>query len=180
MSNILVIVDVQNGYLRNERSLVIVDKIQSLIERDIFDKVVAVRLLQDENSVLSRCLQTKYDNQLRFSDIPFGFLDHINSILGRTTSNFVNSEFLSNVTSLNDGKYPDKIFIAGRHIDNTVLVGAVGLMDANIRPIVLSYYCGSSGYDDDFEAGKRCLCSAIGYNQIFEGVIRNKEQLDKI
>ena len=59
MKNILIIVDMQNGFARYPQTIKLTNDIQKLLEQNIFDVVIATRFLNDENSIYEKLFNWK-------------------------------------------------------------------------------------------------------------------------
>lgn len=56
MKNILLVVDMQNGFARYEQTKELTTKIKELLEREIFDIVIGTRFLNSDNSMYEKLL----------------------------------------------------------------------------------------------------------------------------
>ena len=89
----------------------------------------------------------------------------------------MNQHFLQRICQLNDGNFPEKLFIAGVDTDCCVLKIATDLFENNIRPVVLTNYCGSNGGSESHLAGIICMKRLIGEGQLYSGEIRSADDL---
>ena len=69
MKKILLVVDMQNGFARYDQTIKLTVKIRKLLERELFDSVIATRFLNDDNSIYEKLfgwkrLKTKEDREL--------------------------------------------------------------------------------------------------------------------
>ena len=163
MKNILLIVDMQKGFARYKQTLDLKDKILKLLELKVFDSVIATRFLNDNNSIYERLLEWK---RLKTEDESYN--QYIDFVFDKYIYNCVNSSFIQKLCQLNDGKYPEKIFIVGADTDCCVLTIATSLFENNIRPVVLTNYCSSNGGDLSHEAGILCMRRLIGKEQLID------------
>ena len=168
MKNILLVVDMQKGFARYKQTLDLRDKILKLLELKVFDSVIATRFLNDNDSIYEKLLKWK---RLKIEDeraIDSSYNQYIDFVFDKYIYNCVNSSFIQKLCQLNDGKYPEKIFIVGADTDCCILTIATALFENNIRPIVLINYCSSNGGDLSHEAGILCMRRLIGKEQLID------------
>ena len=168
MKNILLIVDMQKGFARYKQTLDLKDKILKLLELKVFDSVIATRFLNDNNSIYERLLEWKRLKTEDKREIDSSYNQYIDFVFDKYIYNCVNSSFIQKLCQLNDGKYPEKIFIVGADTDCCVLTIATSLFENNIRPVVLTNYCSSNGGDLSHEAGILCMRRLIGKEQLID------------
>ena len=177
MSNTLVLVDMQNGFLRTDETKELEQRVETLLGRGIFDAVVATRFLNNDNSMHQRMFgwgRLKAESE---RSIPEGIAKHVDSIEDKYVYSCVNTGFLQRLAQLNGGKYPEKVFVAGVDTDCCVLSTATALFDSNIRPIVLVEYCRSNGGEEQHKAGLACMRRLIGEGQLIDADPRSKADL---
>lgn len=177
MKDILIIIDLQKGFTQNLRTNNLVKNIKNLLEKDIFDIVIATRFLNCDNSIYEKIFDWKYlkdEDERKLEPVVEEYADYI---YDKYIYNCVDTNFLQRLCQLNDGQYPEKVFIAGVDTDCCVLTTAVGLFEHNIRPVVLAKYCDSNGGGQSHEAGLRCLRRLIGKEQIIDNEIIEKFHL---
>lgn len=178
MKNILLVVDMQNGFARYPQTITLTNKIKDLLELNKFDSVVATRFSNDTNSIYEQLFGWK---RLETDDeraLAQGYEKHIDYIFDKYIYNCVNPNFLQKLCQLNDGKYPEKIFIVGADTDCCVLTIATNLFENNIRPIVLTKYCDSNGGPDSHNAGLLCMKRLVGEKQLVDIDITPNTNLD--
>lgn len=180
MKNILLIVDMQEGFSRHEQTVILREKILKLLELDIFDCIVATRFLNDDNSIYEKLLEWKRLKTEKDREIDRRYIKYINFTFDKYIYNCVNSSFLQKLFQLNDGKFPEKIFIAGADTDCCVLITATTLFENNIRPIVLTNYCSSNGGNESHKAGLLCMKRLIGQKQLVDIELDKGTDLDRI
>lgn len=168
MKKILLVVDMQNGFARCDRTIQLTKKIGGLLESGIFDIVVATRFLNGDNSIYEQLfgwirLKTEEERALAT-----GYAEHIDYVFDKYIYNCVNTNFIQNLCQLNGGEYPDRMFIVGADTDCCVLTIATSLFENNIRPIVLTNYCDSNGGADSHRAGLLCMKRLIGAKQLVD------------
>lgn len=177
MKNILVLVDMQDGFSRYEQTKKLGERIETLLETRAFDYVVATKFLNYENSIYEKLfdwhrLKTDEDRKLCRD-----FEKYADYIFEKTVYTCVNSHFLQRICQLNDGVYPEKLFVAGADTDCCVLKIATDLFENNIRPIILTHYCDSNGGPESHLAGVICMKRLIGEKQLYSGEITSSQDL---
>ena len=161
MSDCLIIVDVQNGFL-NEKTKYIPEKINDLLATRHFAHVVATRYRNYPNSSLIRfmdwdCLLTDEEQA-----IPDEIARKVEHVFDKNCYTCFTDEFCDFVKS-ND---IDELYIVGIETECCVLISAIDAFQRNIRPIVLANYCASTGGDECHRAGLLVLERTIGKEQI--------------
>lgn len=180
MKNILLVVDMQNGFARYEQTVKLTKKIEELLEKKIFDVVVATRFLNNTNSIYEKLFNWKRLESDDERALPEGIAKYVNSIVDKSVYTCVNADFIQRLCQMNDGKYPERIFIVGADTDCCVLTIATALFEHNIRPVVLTKYCDSNGGPDSHNAGITCLKRLIGEGQLVDIEITKKADLHSI
>ncbi len=178
MKNILLVVDLQNGFVRKDSTITLVDKINTLLQQKIFDVVIATRFLNDDYSIYKQLFgwnRLKTENEREI--IPC-IQEHVDYVFDKSIYNCVNCNFIQKVCQMNEGKYPKKIFIVGADTDCCVLTIATSLFEYNIRPVVLTKYCSSNGGCESHQAGLICLRRLIGEKQLIDKEIDLNTNLD--
>lgn len=178
MKNILIVVDMQNGFNRYEQTHILANKIVQLTNSGIFDSIIATRFLNKEGSQY-----TKFLDWHRLQNEPD--IDLINGIkadvvVDKRIYTCVTTKFLSLLRELNGGKRPKHIFICGADTDCCVLKTATDLFEKNIMPIVLTNYCDSNGGPLSHEAGLRVMNRLVGRKSLVEDMVNSKEDLETI
>jgi len=177
MKNIVIIVDMQNGFARQEQIKKLAKKIKKLLEAKVFDKIIATRFINYDNSIYEQLFDWKKLKSVEEIEIVDELAEYIDEIIDKAVYTCINSSFIKRLCQLNDGKYPEKIFIVGADTDCCVLSIATGLFEHNIRPIVLSAYCNSNGGLESHNAGLLCLKRLIGAKQLINIEIKDKIDL---
>ncbi len=180
MKNILIIVDMQNGFLENERTSKLVDKYDKLLSLNLFDTVIATRFINSTDSVYEKLLNWKMMKSDSEIAVPDKIAKHVDYFVDKYIYNCVNSDFIQRLCQFNGGSYPEKVFIAGVDTDCCVLTIATSLFEMNIRPIVLTEYTDSNGGLESHKAGILALKRLIGEKQITDIVPKSKSNLDSI
>lgn len=175
MKNILIIIDIQKGFITNEETLVAKSRIDELLKSNIFDYTIATVYNNYENSPITRLmgwkkLMTKDEQQI------VGYSKDSDYIVYKNKYSAVNEELLSLLSKLFDDD-EKCVYIAGVDTECCVLTTATGLFENGIRPIVLSEYCASSSGLDYKKAGILTLHNLIGKNNIYNKLITGKSSL---
>lgn len=177
MKNILIVIDMQNGFARRENTEQLARSIAELIEHEIFDSVIATRFLNGNDSIYEKILgwnrlKTPEDQKLCSEIAP-----HVDFVADKFIYNCVTPSFLQKINQLNGGSAPEKVYLVGADTDCCVLTIATALFERGIRPIVLTSYCASNGGDESHNAGILCMKRLIGRNQLSDIRPRTKEDL---
>lgn len=178
MKNILIVVDVQNGFNRHEENHFEADKIVKLTQSGLFDFIIATRFLNKEGSPYTKFLDW---HQLQTSpeiDLIKGI--NANLIVDKEIYTCVNENFLATLKEHNEGKMPHHIFICGVDTDCCVLKIATDLFENGIMPITLTHYCFSNGGMKSHLAGIEVMKRLIGKKCLVDKEITSKEDIEKI
>lgn len=108
MKNILLIVDMQNGFINSAQTEKVNNKIKNLLELNIFDSVVATRFLNDTDSIYEQLFGWKHLESEDERAIDSGYEKYIDYVFDKYIYNCVNANFIQKLCQLNDGKYPEK------------------------------------------------------------------------
>lgn len=180
MRNIAVVVDMQNGFARYDQTIRLTKKIGELLKKNVFDYVIATRFLNDDNSAYEKFFNWKRLKTVQDRAIAPEIMEHVDFVFDKYIYNCVTTNFIQKLCQLNDGKYPEKVFIIGADTDCCVLTISTALFENSIRPVVLTQYCDSNGGPDAHLAGLACLKRLIGKNQLVDIEIESKSDLEKI
>lgn len=180
MKNIAIVVDMQNGFARYEQTIKLTEKITGLLKKNVFDCVVATRFLNDDQSIYENLLDWKRLKTEAEREIADGIIEHVDVVFDKYIYNCVTPSFIQKLCQLNEGKYPEKVFVFGADTDCCVLITSAALFENNIRPVVLTKYCDSNGGPDAHLAGLSCMRRLIGARQLVDLEINTKEDLESI
>lgn len=161
MANCLFVVDVQNGFI-NKETIHVVERIQNLLEKDLFDHVIFTKFLNTEESPFTeflnwRGLISEDEREIHPKIKKFAktvFSKHTYSAINQETLHFINEH---NIT---------EAYIVGVDTDCCVLTTATNLFENHIRPFILEYYCASGGGMVSHQAGIKALERLIGEEHI--------------
>jgi nicotinamidase-related amidase len=180
MKNIVIVVDMQRGFARYEQTVKLSEKIIKLLNREIFDIVIATKFINDKNSVYENMFGWRRLETGEEQTIPDEIMTHVDYVAEKYIYNCVNSSFIQKLCQLNDGNYPKKVFIIGADTDCCVMTIATALFENNIRPIVLTHYVDSNGGQKSHEAGLTCMRRLIGEKQLIDIEPISREDLENI
>lgn len=180
MKKILLLIDMQYGFTRNVQTERLADRIQNLLDLGLFDLVIATRFLNEDNSIYEQLLAWDRLKIEKERALIKGYLKHIDHVFDQYVYTCVDQSFIQRVCQLNEGRYPEKIYIAGADTDCCVLKVATDLFENSIRPIVLTKYCASNGGQNSHEAGLLCMGRLIGEKQLVDVEIDSNTDLSVI
>ena len=178
MKNILILIDMQKGFTLSENTACLKQKIEELLKNRIFDIVIATRFLNEYNSVFEQLLSWKKFKSEPERELIENIEPYIDYIEDKYIYSCVNTNFIQKICQMNDGRYPEQIFLAGVDTDSCVMATAIDLFENNIRPIVLTDYCASNGGEEVHRAAITCMRRLIGIRQLQEGIINERSDLD--
>lgn len=178
MSNILIVVDVQNGFNRYEQTQEVTKKIVELTNGGLFDYIIATRFLNKEGSQYTRILNWHRLMSSPEIDLISGL--KYNHVVDKWIYTCVNDEFMKLLKEKNNSNMPKHIFICGIDTDCCVLKVATDLFEQGVMPIVLSHYCDSNGGPRYHEAGILAMERLLGKKSIVSNKISSKEELAQI
>lgn len=180
MKDIVIVVDMQKGFARYEQTKKLTEKIAELLDRKVFDCVIATKFLNDDNSTYENLLEwhrLKTDDE---QEIAPSIMKNVDYVFEKYIYNCVTPTFIQKLCQVNDGIYPEKVYVVGADTDCCVLSIATALFENNIRPIVLTNYCDSNGGPKSHDAGIACMKRLIGSKQLVDIKIETKDDLRKI
>lgn len=180
MNNIVVVVDVQNGFTQKEATKGLPEKIGKLLSTDAFDAVVATRFLNGDDSIYEKLFNwTALKDEEECALVP-EVMEYADCVVDKYIYNCVTPTFLQKLCQLNDGKYPEQVFVVGADTDCCVLATAMSLFECNIRPVVLTQYCASNGGEESHLAGIKCMLRLIDGKQLYDNEITSRQDLENI
>lgn len=171
MKNILLIIDMQNGFLESEHTKNLTQKIEELLKSNAFDVIIGTRFLNAPNSIYEKLFHWKKLESEAETAIPESLLKHMDYVEDKFIYNCVHTSFLQRLCQLNDGQLPTQVYLAGVDTDCCVLSIATSLFEHNIRPVVLTKYCASNGGIESHNAGILCMKRLIGEEQLVDKCI---------
>ncbi|MCL2615947.1 MAG: isochorismatase family protein [Dehalococcoidia bacterium] len=177
--NILVVVDVQKGFIKTSHTENVANHIESILQKGLFDYVIATRFINVEGSQFIRLMNwrglTTDTEQALFGNIA----TISNKVIDKNVHTCVDASFLSLLEKENGGKLPEHVFICGFDTDCCVQKIAVDIFEQGIRPIVLIDYCHSSGGENSHNTGVAALRRLIGETSIVSQAIKAQSDITK-
>lgn len=177
MKKILVIVDMQVGFINSAHTKEVADRTKGLLQMGLFDGVIMTRFINSDNSTYEKLLDWKEMKSGEAIDLVGNYREYADCVIDKSIYTCVNSDFLQKLCQLNGGNYPESVYIVGIDTDCCVLATALDLFEGNIRPIILADYCASSGGEAAHKAGLSCLKRLIGKNQLVYSTINSSDDL---
>lgn len=179
MKDILIVIDMQDGFVIDYKAERLVGKIEALLDKRIFDAVIATKFINKSNSMFRKlldwhALETQEDIALSGRIAYLCDREYEKDGYGIPPD----GSFEALLCGLNDNDMPSRVFLCGLDTDACVLAMAMDLFERGVRPIVLADYCVSESGDEYHEAGLKCMESTIGARQIYRGEISSKADLD--
>ena len=177
MKNFLLVIDIQEGFI-DSNTLEAKSRIDALIASGIFDCVIASVYSNYEGSPISRFMgwygmmsadEQKVSGNARKSDY----------FVYKTRYSACCNELMEFLKKENGGKIPERVFVAGVDTECCVLLTAAELFEAGIKPIVMAYYCASSGGEKSHNAGLESMRSIIGESNMLFCRIDSKQDINK-
>lgn len=180
MKNLLIVVDMQKGFARYDQTKELTKKIAELLDRRLFDSVIATRFLNDDDSMYEKMFEWHRLKTEEECAIAPEIEKYVDVVFDKYIYNCVTPNFIQKLCQLNGGEYPEKVFVVGADTDCCVMTIATALFENNIRPVVLTYYCDSNGGPDSHRAGITCLERLIGAGQLVDKELLEKKDVFNI
>lgn len=178
MKNILIVVDIQNGFIRYEQTKKLAEKIIKLTNSNFFDYIIATRFRNKVGSQYTRFLS--WYRLMNSPDIDLVDDLHVDYVVDKWIYTCVDDVFIELLKKINEGTTPKHIFICGADTDCCVLKTATDLFEHNIMPIVLTRFCDSNGGPLSHNAGLLVMKRLIGSISLVDTEISCKKDLDLI
>lgn len=178
MKNILIVVDMQNGFNRYDQTHVLAKKVIELTNGGFFDTIIATRFLNKEGSQYTKFLN--WHRLMATPDIDIVEGIKYDVVVDKWIYTCVTKDFMNLLKHANGGKMPTHVFICGADTDCCVLKTATDLFEYYIMPIVLTEYCDSNGGPASHDAGIKVMTRLIGNKCLVSKKIRSKEDLNNI
>lgn len=180
MKKILVIVDVQNGFVKNAYSERILERITDLLERELFDVVIATKYWNVRGSYLSRFMGWNDLCTAESQALRPEIEKYPDYIIEKDGYSSMTDEMTALLRSLNDGELPEYLFTFGFDTECCVAMTATDMFEMGIRPLVLTRYCGSHDGDDYHNAGLLSMDHLIGPDFLIDDELRSPEDLNAV
>lgn len=135
MKNILILVDVQNGFIQNSENQVMVQKLGQLLQEGIFERSIATKYVNTAGSNIIRLMGwTKLLSEAE-QTIPDLILDHVDYVDQKKLYSAYTESMCQYLLRENHGKYPEQVFLAGLDLGCCVLETATDFFEAGVRPL---------------------------------------------
>lgn len=179
MDNILILIDMQNGFI-NENTEDVKNRICKLLDQNLFDSVILTKYKNKPGSSVEKLLGwKKLRTELSQTIVP-EIKEHANYVIEKGTYSGYNQKMKEVLEKIGNGIMPSHVFVAGLDTDSCVFATALDLFEDGIRPIVLGNYCGSSGGESYHLAALKTLERPIGRNNVVMNKKINRQDLDNI
>lgn len=174
MKNFLFVIDIQRGFM-NKNTLPVKEKIDRLIDSDVFDCVIATLYRNHSDSPISRFMGWNEMMSNREQTV-VGLAENADYFVYKNVYSACSDSVVDMLKKENSGVEPECVYIVGVDTECCVLLTAADFFEKGIRPVVLADYCGSTGGADSHNAGILSLQSIIGENNIYSGTIHSKKE----
>lgn len=174
MCSCLFVVDIQYGFI-SDNTKHILDPVNTLINSNIFDHIVATRFINEEDSPYRRFLKWNKLSSVEEIKLYEPVEKAANLIIDKNIYTALSAKMLDFIISNNI----NTVFIAGIDTDCCVLATSVDMFEHNIRPYVLEKYSASNGGIESHNAAIKVLQRLIGDESIIREII-TKEQVSKL
>lgn len=179
--NVLILVDVQNGFIHNAENQVMVQKLGKLVQEGFFDRTIATKYVNTAGSNIIRLMGWTKLLSEEEQTIPDLIREHVDYIDEKTGYSAYTESLCQYLLRENAGKYPEQVFLAGLDLGCCVLETATDFFEAGVRPFVLTSYCSCAGGPEYFDAAILCLKHLIGnHHLITDQCITSKSRLEFI
>ena len=179
MKNILLIVDLQKGFLVAGANDMVKPRVDALLNAEVFDSVISTIYYNYEGSPIIRLMGWNKLKTAEEQEVVGLAATRSHHFLRKSTYSAYSNDLVELLRAENGGALPEWVFVVGVDTDCCVLATAADLFEAGIRPVVLTRYCGASGGEQAHLAGIRCLQSLIGPNNLYDEWIATKEDVAK-
>lgn len=180
MKKILLLVDVQNGFVKNAYAEETLERIEDLLERKLFDVIIASKYWNVKGSYLSRFmgwneLCTPEEQALR-PEIE-AYPQHIIEKDGYSS---MTEEMVTLLKEISEGKLPEYVFVLGFDTECCVAMTAADMFEMGIRPLVLTRYSGSHDGEHYHRAGLLSMDHLIGPDFLIDDMLETPEDVDRV
>ncbi|MBR2779121.1 MAG: cysteine hydrolase [Firmicutes bacterium] len=180
MKKIILLVDVQNGFVKNAYAEKVLYRIVDLLERDLFDVVIASKYWNVKGSYLSRFmgwneLCTPEEQALRPE-----IAQYPQYCVEKDGYSSMTEEMVSLLRDINGGDLPEYVFALGFDTECCVAMTATDMFEMGIRPLVLTRYSGSHDGDEYHNAGLVSMDHLIGPDFLIEDELKTPEDVDRV
>ena len=180
MNIILLAIDVQNGFQRNEETKVNAKKIGDLVNLNLFDRIISTKFFNGPESPYFRWLHWSRLFDSSDTDLLDELKNQSDFILKKYYYNCEKESLIETLRKCNNGTIPKCVFICGTDTDCCVQINATTLFELGIHPVVLVNYCASNGGIDSHLAGLTVMRRTLGAKHLVAEEIKTKKQLNDI
>lgn len=138
---ILVVINVQNGFIKSQEQAKKATDIAELVGLNIFDSIIATRFINYTDSMYEKCFNWHKLKTAEEIDLYPSLKNIVTDVFDKSTYNCINDNFINLLKQLNNGDMPEEVYLCGLDTDACVLATAIGLFEHSITPIVLKDYC---------------------------------------
>ena len=180
MKNIIILVDIQNGFVKTDYAEESFKRVKDLMERELFDVVIATRYWNEEGSNICRLMDWHGLCTEEEQDLRPEIKEYVDHIVEKNTFSSMTDEMKELLRDINDGELPEHTFVIGYDTECCVLTTATDLFEMGVRPIVMTQYCGSHDGERYHQAGITSLEHLIGPKFLIAEELESKEDVERI
>lgn len=159
---ILLVVDVQEGYVSDENRHIVKD-IEKHIDNFNYDLVIATRFINKSESLHRSELNMQEMTMLSPYAKLAGNINHIADIVIMKSTY---TSLTTDVAKLLEKNNVKEVYLAGFNTDTSIMATALELFDKGIKPKILSQLCGSVKGNTRNSVALEILKDALGENNI--------------
>lgn len=164
MKNVLVVIDLQVGFI-NDKTLKVVNNIRDLLDSGKYDAAIATKFTNMPGSSFDSFLGWKGMLDEKEKELLPFVEEYADCVISKCSYSCVNTNFIQSLVAF-CGSLPEEVTLVGVDTDACVLATAINLFEIGIKPIIIEDCVGSSGGDECHEAGMLLLKRSIGKEQI--------------
>lgn len=180
MKNILLAIDVQNGFVKNPYSERVLSRIEDLLSRNLFDEVIMTRYWNEPGSILSRFMGWNDLCSPEEQALRPEIAKYVHHEIEKDIYSSMTAEMYDLLRDLNDGELPEYVFVLGFDTECCVAMTAAEMFESDIRPLVLTRYCGSHDGDKYHHAGLISMEHLIGPDFLIEDNLKTKKDVEQV
>lgn len=180
MKNIIILVDIQNGFVKTDYAEESFVRVKELMSKELFDVVIATKYWNEEGSNICKLMDWHGLCTEQEQDIRPEIQQYIDHITLKNTYSSMTDEMKNLLVEVNDGEMPEHVFVIGYDTECCVLTTATDLFEMGVRPLVLTEYCGSHDGERYHNAGIVSLEHLIGPKFIIGETIENADDVQRI
>ncbi len=180
MKKILLVVDVQKGFIITPAVNDIKNNIDSLIKSGFFDVVISTVYQNYEDSPIIKLMGwdklLTSDEQQLIGEARY----QSDYVIRKHRYSAVNDDLIKVLMKVGEGQLPECVFVVGVDTECCVLTTATDIFELGIRPIVLNKYCGSSSGLANHKAGLLSMQSLVGKCNMSDELILSEGDIDRV